>query len=266
MWLVLGLLGCGGDDAGDGTTPPTETGDTDTETDTDTDTPTDTEPPLPEYFEVADIFVEARFGVDVATGEVGVVERLNGTFEYPMIEVFLADAEWSGDVQDVAHYCSILLVLERNPVPDWVSDDPRLVWGVDWDPLDPPLTSCNTPGYELNPFDWGLNVITTFTADPSWGVAVGAPTPALVKQLEPVLGGDVVYLLGGTLHVSSLLASAPIENVYGYAYAVDADLKLVDAEGDNLLDPLLASEVHDGGALLSSAWITLSSLTAWSVR
>lgn len=236
-WLVA----CGGKDDAASTSEPIcpSWGCDDTAT---TPTTPTVEPPIT-YFPASDLFVSARFGWDAPNQRVDVVQRINGTFEYPVIEVILATADWDGNLAAVLNYCSILFVLESSARADWVSADPRLVYGVDWDPAPGALTNCNPPLYRLDPFVWGFNVVDRFVADSTWGVAVGALQPALAGELQPLLGDDFVYAIGGTFRVGEVLGGGAVTDVYGYGYAVDADLVLTDAEGDGRLDALLAADV-----------------------
>lgn len=208
-----------------------------------TSSPTDTPDPPIVYFPARDLFVQAQFGWDAPNQRVDVVQRINGSWEYPLIEVILATEAWDGNLAAVTEYCSFLFVLESSARADWVSDDPRLVYGVDWDPAPGALTNCNPPLYRLDPFVWGLNPIDRFVSGSTWGVAVGALEPGLADTLAPLLGDDFVYAVGGTFQVGEVLGGGAVTDVYGYGYRVDAGLVLTDAEGDGRLDAMPAAEI-----------------------
>lgn len=258
MWAWI-WLACGGDKLE--TEVPTSSAETGTIA-LSTATTADSAPEVA-YFDAQWVYVSAQFGFDVSTQQISTLEYANGSFEFPYIQIVMATDAWSGDYAEIEEHCTILLVLESSVVADWVTDDPRLVWGVDWDPGDVPLSTCGGPGYELDPLEWGVNIAEQFVDGGGWGVAVGELTPGLAKDLEPTFGADLERVVGGTFRISDMLPGDPIETVYGFAYALDDDGVVVDEDEDGQVDPVLPGELHDGTRLLRSAWIQLYTTTYW---
>ncbi|HHO54599.1 MAG TPA: hypothetical protein ENK18_27920 [Deltaproteobacteria bacterium] len=215
------------------------------------------------YFDAQWIYVSAQLGYNANTQRISTVEYSNKTFGYPYIEIVMATDGWDRTYTDIEEYCSILLVLESSEVADWVIADDRLVWGIDWDPADLPLSTCGGPGYELDPLDWGVNIVQQFAGDGGWGVAIGDLTPELAAALEPVFKDQFPHIVGGTFRIPDMLPGDPLDDIYGFAYAVDDDMIVLDADADGLLDLIPADELHDGTELLRSAWILLYTTTYW---
>lgn len=207
MLAVLALIGCNGNQPTDETVvPPAPPVDTGTEDG---------------FFPANCIYLNAELAFD---GVRPVVADVQGNATPPLVLITLATEDWDNSPNDVENYCVIGIPLtqatDRN-----VSADPRLWFGVDWAPsLDPVLTTCNTPGYELNPRRWGVDPVAQLTNGVGYFVAVGAMTPYVaeaVKSQAPDLD-----LIGGSIGLPDFFAvedgsAGRVDHVYTFAFEMD---------------------------------------------
>lgn len=267
--LALGLTACSGGGTDD---KPTDV------TDTTGDDDDDTSPPDPtggtgggggNYFNATEIHLSSQFAYDSASRTVRAVD-FSGYALDPDISIILALSTWDGSLASTSQYCAIVLPLTTATYASWVAADPRLWYGVDYNTADGALTSCNTPGFELDPNVWGADPAYGFLSDyyggyNAYGIAVGDMSPdvndLLAMYVDPA---DLVFFLGGRMVIPDWLPGGPdLDDVYGSAYEVDANFSVVD-DGSGYLVPISSASVNLGSNILS-AWYSLDALVYWTI-
>lgn len=213
------------------------------------------------YFDASRIYVNAELPYD---GRRQVVADIEGNATPPVIFITLASTEWDGTGADVENYCLIGIPLTQ-AIPRDVSDDARLWFGVTWqEALDPVLSTCNTPGYELNPRRWGSDPVGQLTQEVDYFVAVGAMTPyvadAVTKQ-APELD-----LIGGSIGLPDFFQVSGenpgrVDHVYTFAFEMDATGRLVVDNGSLVEVP--SSEAQNNPD--QPVYYSLTSLFFWQV-
>ncbi len=230
----------------------------------------DTFPEEDPYFPARQIFFSAELGYD----GVGVVAAdVDGNANPSAVMITLATRDWDGTGSDLENYCVIALPLE-NAVPRDVSKvgeeldlrSARELWfGFTWDPLaDPLLTTCNTPGYELDPALWGGDAVSRLTSGVEHFVAIGQQTRTVQDFLKA--NAPDLDLVGGALGLPPgfmVNGREPlrIDDAYAFAYRMDQDENVLVEEGG--LAQIPSAELADDP--FQPAFYSVSSLVFWEI-
>lgn len=247
-WLaVLALIGCNGDRMTDGDSggPPVPTVDTGDDS---------------QYFPADSIYVSAELPFD---GTRQVTADVQGNSAPPLVLITLATSEWDSTGGDVENYCVIGIPLLQ-AVPRDVGNDSRLWFGVSWVPsLDPVLSTCDTPGFELNPRRWGSDPVFQFTEGVDYFVAVGEMTPYVAQSVKAQ--APELDLIGGAIGLPSFFVIDGVEgvvnHVYTFAFEMDEAGRL---EVDNGAFVEIPSKSFQADPR-QSAYYSLTSLYYWQV-
>lgn len=254
------LVACDGDGSrvAPGTTPfawpPTSTG-------TDCVDTGDCEPSP--WFEVVYLTWSAQFGLDRDGQRLGAVNTPYGPVE-PSIDLLLGTRRWSRsgfDSGDTTEYCLVSMPLRDATPPSWIVGDPSLWYGVAY-AGDAPLSTCDTPGYELDPEQWTadpLGAIARYeSGEVGWSAAVGELSENAARIVASAFRPeDLPYVFGGAMTVP--LLSGTDRDVYALAYHVDA-LGAVSIGPDGSLDAFLAEDVRASREAVPSAWYNVVAL------
>ncbi len=215
------------------------------------------------FFDIGLLTVGGYFTWDESTQQL-VTGTSAGVAIEPGYEITLALSNWNFDRNDTASYCLISLPFV-NATPSTVQvGDPRLLWGVDYDPADGAFTNCGTPGYDLDPAIWGPDILDVFVTPytSNYFMAIGAPSVPVSDFFTTYAPTYTPTLIGGSLGVPDLLGTTPVgvlEDVYAFAFAVDANFDI------DLTSSLLSSSVDVGNGNIASGFYTMNSLYVWAL-
>lgn len=213
------------------------------------------------FFNASDIYVGAYFTYDAANQI-----PVTGNSDYgpidPAYEITLALSSWNNDPAATTDYCFIALVLlNATPRPEAIQD-PRLWYGVDYNPAEGAFANCDQPGYELDPYYWGDDAVGEWLIDAEfYSASVGELTQAaadVIKGADPTL---IPLTIGGQLGVPEWLPSdvpGLVDDVYGFVSPIDQSFN-IDFSGD-----VLAADVNQG-TNIAPGFYNLSSLVYWSL-
>lgn len=258
LFTALAVVACNGDPSrtAPGTHIPWSPPDTDSEC---VDSGCDASP----WFDITYLTWSAQFGYSRPDDRLTAVATPYGPVE-PSIELLLGTKRWSRsgfDSGDTTAYCLVSLPLSEVTTPAWVTSDAGLWFGVGYQGAEP-LSTCDKPGYELDPSKWGDDPIALIAGPDgsggSWGAAVGELSEnahAIVQSsFRPE---DLDYVFGGAMAVP--LLSGIDDDVYGIAYELD-ELGAVSIGDDGSLDAWLAQDVRGPSGGVRSAWYNVVAL------
>jgi hypothetical protein len=216
LGLFLGLTACsGGKDTGttgDDDDDDDAAGDDDDAAGDDDDSGLDSgQTPGDQFFDVTYFMVDATFSYDSTTG--AVVEASTPYGAAPSyIGLYMGEAAWEAAGFDFGSdaYCAIILPLTATTPAAWPAGV-GMWYGFDYNVADVPGTSCNTPGYELDPALWGTQIEVDFATYYGWGVGIGP----LNETYVPDYAGEEIedQILGA--YINNTMLPAP-EGVQGY--------------------------------------------------
>ncbi|MEQ1501090.1 MAG: hypothetical protein ABMB14_02620 [Myxococcota bacterium] len=264
--LVLGLTACGGDaktDTGDDD-DAADAGDADADSDSDSDADSDADTDVESgetgstgsgFFEITGFRVDALFGYERNTGLVTITTAY-GDLD-PVISISLGNDAWAATYFDLSddNYCSVNLILtDSTPVSFGF---PTQWYGVAYDPAGGATSDCNTPGYELNPLDWAVDYVDLGFAQYNYGVAVGETWPDFPAQAPE----DEPFLFGGYIE-TDLLQATSYPTYIGFAFALDANLQLVENPDGSLQLLEIAAPIFDGNQIQTGLY-NVSATNAW---
>jgi len=217
------------------------------------------------YFDVASIYIRGQFGYD-ATSRRTVTVDVAGLYTVPpAYEIYLALDGWSRDVSDTDSYCYIHLPFDAAGSSPSLST--RLYARVEYDSVaQPPVTNCNTEGYELDPQIWGTDVIDLFvTTNPgAYFMAPGDPIDQIERDVIPLLPEELQPLaIGGTMGVPSFMGTE-VDVIYGFAWRLD-DIMRAELDDTGYLQGVNAQEVALPDNMVT-AWYNLVALLYWPVQ
>jgi len=210
------------------------------------------------YFEVTYLTWQAYFGYDPVRREVMPVWTPYGAIE-PAFDLLLGEPKWekSGfDVGETDAYCLIQLPLTDGDRPALLP--PSLWHGVGYTGA-APIGTCGSPGYELDPYFWSSDPMSSLAyMDGWWGAGIGELSPdAAAIIASAVAPEDVPYIFGGVLAVP-LLTTGLDYDVYALGFVLD-DNDVLHLGNDGTLDAFLADDVRTGSAEIA-AWYTVTAL------
>lgn len=178
----------------------------------------------------------------------------------PTIDVYLMREDFDQvgfDFSYSEYWCMISFDLTSSVVPNWVTADPQLWWGVDYT-NGATSSTCVGPDYELDPTVWGVDPAQSLLSTGPWGTAVGEPSATVVAELLPNVDPALhPFIHGGAMQVGLLGGST--DTIYTQAYAMNPVTHDVLVDGSGALIPLDDTQVHVGGRL-APAWYSSSDM------
>jgi hypothetical protein len=266
LGLFLGLTACsGGKDTGttgDDDDDDNNVGDDDDDDDDDDSGLDSGQTPGDQYFDVTYFMVDATFAYDSTTG--AVVTATSPYGELPSyIGLYMGEAAWeaAGFAFDSDAYCAIILPLTATAQAAWPAGV-GMWYGFDYNVADAPGTSCNTPGYELDPELWGTQIEVDLATYYGWGVGVG---PLKEDYIEDYVGEDIeTQILGAYVNNTMLPPPEGVEGYVSLAFEMNAAYEVtVDNEG--LLVALEADTINLGGNI-ATAYYRVYSRLIWTFQ
>lgn len=274
--VVVGSLaaGCVGGGGTEDTSKPEGSTDDDpvvTETDTDTDTEPDTDsvldtagsdtgptgpttpteptetgdtgiPPIPAG--LSTFLFDAQYGVD-NNNNVVAINSVYGAL-LPQMGLYFGNPVWTGDLADTTNYCTIAFDTPTTVNPAWVTGDPGLWFGLDFD---------------VGSYSSTCSAATTAALDAAflngfgteWGMAIGEVDATFYPYLY-LFAAYEPNVIGGRGMIPPIDAVAPTEGSYSYGFEIDAGLNLIvdgygyatllEIEGQNLGNNTLAPGLY----------------------
>lgn len=187
-------------------TPPGPTGDTGV-------------PTLPAG--LATLMFDAQFGIG-ANGNVAPINSVYGQY-VPLMHLYFGSAAWTGDLTDTVNYCTIQFDTPTQTNPAWVTGDPTVWSGLDFD-----VASYTSTCSAQATADLDAAFLTPFGTE--WGVAVGEVDAMLYPYMYLFAGYEAV-VAGGRALIPPFDPVQGTEGMYSYAWAVDGGGNLIVNSG-----------------------------------
>ena len=218
----------------------------------------DSEAPYP-YFDVGAIYLTAEFaynGSRLVTGDI------DGQSIAPMIYYTFATAEWDRDPSDVENYCIMGYPLSRAEMKLPDMDFQRLWFGYAWNSSEEPLiTTCNTPGYELDPRRWERRPLNDFfNEEASIYIAIGE----MSSRTAGYLAGQSIDIdpVGGVFGLPKFTDSVDHREDFMYALPYATDESGRARFGPDGLVPIPSVDLRDADGQIPALY-SVWALTSW---
>lgn len=249
---MLTLAACGDDtakDTDDTTNPP---GDDDDDTGDTGDT--NVAPKVLTTLEFG-----AIIGFNADTQQVAPV-TIDGQEQTSFLYADLGTANWDGDLNNTAEYCSVIMILDGLEAQDWALADQRWL-GIDFNggAAQDDCEGFDATYFEGDPLYWVVDGV-------NYAIAMGGDlNPQVEEALENALGAEEMYRYwGGSLEatIDGNPFLGPNDFVYSYGYQVDENMNAL-IDGNNLvpIDKLDAPQ----GASVASGFYIFNMLAYWDL-